>query len=58
MPEDVQPVVRVTFDYSPDEIDRDDATGMSDHEFLRLVEGLTELGGTNFKVERVDGPNA
>jgi hypothetical protein len=46
--------VRVTFDYYPDEPDDQDATGMSDHEYEALTQGLVDLGADNITTEVIE----
>lgn len=45
-------VVRVTFEYEPDEPDEGDSTGMSEAEYLRLHERLSALGATDVSIKR------
>ena len=45
--------VRVVFDYYPDEPDLDDRMGMSEAEFDRLHEAVSEAGGIDLAVQRL-----
>ena len=47
-----QPKVRVSFDYCPDEPDPDDSSGLSEDEYMRLMDQLQELGAENVSFER------
>lgn len=44
-------MIRITFDYQPKNPKPGDDTGMSDSEFLKLIDGIKEWGGTNLKVQ-------
>jgi hypothetical protein len=47
-------MVRITFNYTPDEPDSTDPTGMSAEEYERLTEILMEQGAGDIRIERVE----
>lgn len=48
-------MVKVTFDYEPQEPDDEDPSGVSEDEYQELMERLMELGATNVSVTKTDG---
>lgn len=46
-------MVKVTFKYDPEEPDDGDRTGMSNEEFERLHDSLTELGAEDIEMTKV-----
>ena len=46
-------MVKVTFNYEPDDPDDDDATGMSSDEYDQLYDALISLGADNVEIKKV-----
>lgn len=46
-------IVRLVLEYFPDEPDPDDRTGMSEAEYIRLMDQLSQLGLEVVSIERL-----
>lgn len=44
--------IKITFIYEPDEPDDDDATGLSEDEYGRVMDAIMALGGTDIQFEK------
>jgi hypothetical protein len=45
--------VKVTFEYEPEEPDEGDRSGMSEEEFMRLMDDLMALGANDIEIEKI-----